>query len=355
RAARRLTQLTGAGEPAATVHRLVEWDPIEKRPGRDAERPLDADLVVCDEASMLNLQTIEMLLDALSPTTGLVLVGDVDQLPPIGAGKPFADLIDSAAVPVVRLTRIFRQAARSMIVQAAHAMNAGRSPDFAASPDMRRDVFFIAHSDAAAVADEIVELAARRLPAFYDADPLRDIQVLSPIYKGPMGILELNRRLRERLNPDGTPACRGRLRLGDKLIQTRNDHLTGLVNGQVAELLEDRPGSEPGEGELVLDVDGDRVAVPYERAGSLVHAYAISVHKSQGSEIPVVIVPVHRSHAIMLTRNLLYTAVSRASRALVLVGQREAIALGVRRAEGATRYSRVPALLDGTSERPARP
>ena len=191
---------------------------------------------------------------------------------------------------------------------------------------MQRDVFFIARSDAAAVADEIVELAARRLPAFYHADPLRDIQVLSPIYKGPIGILELNRRLRERLNPDGAPACRGRLRLGDKLIQTRNDHLTGLVNGQVAELLEDRPGSEPGEGELVLDVDGDRVAVPYERAGSLVHAYAISVHKSQGSEIPVVVVPVHRSHAIMLTRNLLYTAVSRASRALVLVGQREAIA-----------------------------
>jgi len=254
----------------------------------------------------------------------------------------------------VRLTRIFRQAARSMIVQAAHAMNAGRSPDFRARPAVQRDVFFIPRSDPAAVADEIVELAARRLPAFYDADPLRDVQVLSPIYKGPMGILELNRRLRERLNPDGAPACRGRLRVGDKLIQTRNDHVTGLVNGQVAELLEDRPGSELGEGELALDVDGDRVAVSYERAGSLVHAYAISVHKSQGSEIPVVVVPVHRSHAIMLTRNLLYTAVSRASRALVLVGQREAIALGVRRAEGAARFSRLPALLDGRSERPAR-
>ena len=169
-----------------------------------------------------------------------------------------------------------------------------------------------------------------------------------------MGIVELNRRLRERLNLDGAPACRGRLRVGDKLIQTRNDHITGLVNGQVAELLEDRPGSEPGDGEILLDVDGDRVAVPYERTGSLVHAYAICVHKSQGSEIPVVVVPVHRSHAIMLTRNLLYTAVSRASRALVLVGQREAIALGVRRAEGAARFSRLPVLLDGRSERPAR-
>jgi len=350
-----MTQLTGAGEFAATVHRLVEWDPIENRPGRDAARPLEADLVVCDEASMLNLQTIEMLLDALAPMTGLVLVGDADQLPPIGAGRPFFDLIDSGTVPVVRLTRIFRQAARSMIVQAAHAMNAGRQPDFRAQPETQRDVFFIPRDNPAALADEIVELAARRLPAFYDADPLRDIQVLSPIYKGPVRILELNRRLRERLNPDVAEACRGRLRLGDKLIQTRNDHLTGLVNGQVAELVEDRPGSEPGEGELALDVDGDRVVVPYERAGSLVHAYAISVHKSQGSEIPVVVVPVHRSHAIMLTRNLLYTVVSRASRALVLVGQREAIALGVRRAEGAARFSRLPALLDGRGEQSVRP
>src|SRR3954462_2715086 len=192
-----------------------------------------------------------------------------------------------------------------MIVQAAHAMNTGRLPDFRPLPEQQRDAFFIARSDPAAVADEIVELAARRLPAFYDADPLRDVQVLSPIYKARMGIVELNRRLRKRLNPDGAPACRGRLRVGDKLIQTRNDHVMGLVNGQVAELLEDHPGSEPGAGELLLDADGDRVAVPYERTGSLVHAYAISVHKSQRSEIPVVVVPVHRSHAIMLTRNLI--------------------------------------------------
>lgn len=303
---------------------------------------------------MLNLRTIEMLLDAISPTTGLVLVGDVDQLPPIGAGKPFADLIDSGAVSVVRLTRIFRQAARSMIVQAAHAVNAGRSPDLSARSEMLRDAFFIERSDPTAVADEIVELASRRLPAFYDADPISDIQVLSSIYKGPMGILELNRRLRERLNPYGAPAHRGRLRLGDKLIQTRNDHQTGLVNGQVAELAEDLPGGEPGEGELILDVDGERVSVPYERASSLVHAYAISVHKAQGSETPIVVVPVHRSHAIMLTRNLLYTAVSRASRALVLVGQREAIAIGVGRAEGAARFSRLASLLGRGAEPVAR-
>jgi exodeoxyribonuclease V alpha subunit len=153
---------------------------------------------------------------------------------------------------------------------------------------------------------------------------------------------------------DGAQACTGRLRVGDKLIQTRNDHLTGLVNGQVAVLVEDRPGHGPGDGELVLDVDGDRVAVPYERAGSLVHAYAISVHKSQGSEIPVVVVPVHRSHAVVLTRNLLYTAVSRACRALVLVGQREAIVLRVRRAEGVSRIARLPTLLDGRGEKPVR-
>src|SRR4051794_35365729 len=299
-------------------------------------------------------RTIEMLLDALPAKSGLVLVGDVDQLPPIGAGKPFADLIDSGTLPVVRLPRIFRQAAHSMIVQAAHAMNTGRLPDFRPLPEQQRDAFFIARSEPAAVADEIVELAARRLPAFYDADPVRDIQVLSPIYKGPMGIVDLNRRLRERLNPDGAPALRGRLRVGDKLIQTRNDHANGLVNGQVAELLEDRPGDEPDEGTLLLDVDGERVAVPYDRASSLVPAYAISVHKGQGSEIPVVVVPVHRSHTIMLTRNLLYTAVSRASRALVLVGQREAIALGVRRAEGAARFSRLTELLDGRGQRPTR-
>jgi exodeoxyribonuclease V alpha subunit len=285
-----------------------------------------------------------MLLDALDEDTHVVLIGDADQLPPVGAGKPFADLIDSGSVPVARLTHVFRQAARSLIVQAAHAINRGQAPRTRASDTEVRDFFFIERDSDSAAADEIVALATERLPRHYAVDPIRDVQVLAPIYRGAAGVDALNERLRARLNPDGERCLDGPLRSGDKLIQTRNDYSTGLMNGQIVIALgEDEDGEE-----LLVETDaGERLAVPADRAHSLRPAYAISVHKSQGCEMPVVIVPVHVSHSVLLSRNLLYTAVTRARRACVLVGQPQAVSRALGRADAFRRNSRLAGLLAG--------
>ena len=339
RAARRLEEATG--HPATTIHRLVEWQPGEG-PLRGPGYPVECDLLVVDESSMLSLDVAALLLDALHDDTHVVLIGDADQLPPVGAGKPFADLIESGQAPVARLTHVFRQAARSLIVQAAHAINRGEPPRTQATDAEVRDFFFIEKAGDSDAADEIVALATERLPRHYDADPIRDVQVLAPIYRGAVGVDALNERLRARLNPEGARCLDGPLRAGDKLIQTRNDYSTGLMNGQIVIALgEDEDGEE-----LLVETDaGERVAVPAERTHSLRPAYAISVHKSQGCEMPVVIVPVHTSHTVLLSRNLLYTAVTRARRACVLVGQRQAVTRALRRADAFRRNSRLADLL----------
>ncbi len=276
--------------------------------------------------------------------THVVLIGDADQLPPVGAGKPFADLIDSGAVPVARLTHVFRQAARSLIVQAAHAINAGGQPRTRVDEGELRDFFFIEQSGDAAVADQVVELAAERLPAHYGVDAIREVQVLSPVYRGAVGVDALNERLRARLNPSGDAMLDGPLRDGDKLVQTRNDYVTGLMNGQIVVV---RGQDADGEELLVATDAGEELAVPAERTNSLRPAYAISVHRSQGCEMPVVVVPVHSGHGGMLSRNLLYTAVTRARTACVLVGQRGAVAKAVGRADAFRRNSRLAGLLSG--------
>jgi len=339
RAARRLEDATG--HPATTIHRLVEWQPGEG-PLRGAGYPIECDLLVVDESSMLSLNVAAMLLAALDERTHVVLIGDADQLPPVGAGKPFADLIESGRVPVISLTHVFRQAARSLIVQAAHAINRGEAPRTRAKSSELRDFFFIERASDSGAADEIVALATERLPRHYEADPIREIQVLAPIYRGAVGVDALNERLRARLNPEGSRCLDGPLRTGDKLIQTRNDYSTGLMNGQIVIALgEDADGEE-----LIVETDaGERLAVPSDRTHSLRPAYAISVHKSQGCEMPVVIVGVHTSHSVLLSRNLLYTAVTRARRACVLVGQRQAVTRALRRADAFRRNSRLAGLL----------
>jgi exodeoxyribonuclease V alpha subunit len=341
RAARRLEEATG--HAATTIHRLVEWQP-GKGPLRGAGYPVECDLLVVDESSMLSLSVAAMLLAALAEETHVVLIGDADQLPPVGAGKPFADLIESGRVPVARLTHVFRQAARSLIVQAAHAINRGEAPRTQAMDGEVRDFFFIERAGDAEAADEIVELAAARLPRHYDVDPIREVQVLAPIHRGAVVVEALNERLRTRLNPQGERCLDGPLRSGDKLIQTRNDYSTGLMNGQIVIAV-----GEDDEGEaLLVDTDaGERLAVPAERTHSLRPAYAISVHKSQGCEMPVVVVPVHTAHTVLLSRNLLYTAVTRARRACVLVGQRQALTRALRRAEAFRRNSSLAELLAG--------
>lgn len=333
RAARRLEEATG--HAAETIHRMLEWMPGSE-PGHRPGHPHPAEIVLVDEASMLNLQIAEVLLGGLAETTHLVLVGDADQLPPIGAGKPFSDLIDSGIAPVTRLTHIFRQAARSMITTAAHAVNEGREPALTPEPDQDHDFFFLERAQPEQVRGSVTSLVSERVPEGLGLDPVRDVQVLAPIYRGPAGIDTLNERLQASLNPDGRKALKDRFRIGDRLIQTRNAHELGLMNGSICFLADDDPDEEA----VVIETDdGGSLVVPYEQAGALKLGYAISVHKAQGSEVPVVVAVCHGSHARMLTRALIYTAITRARRTCVLVGERRALAGAARRDDSGERFS----------------
>ena len=334
RAARRLEEATG-GHEAQTIHRMLEWAPGSEpayRPGH----PLPVDLVIVDESSMLNLRTMEVLLDGLAESTHVVFVGDADQLPPIGAGKPFGDLIASGTAPVVRLSLVFRQAARSMITTAAHEINQGREPHLEPEGDQEHDFFFVDRANPERARETVVEVVAERAPDRYGVDPIRGVQVLAPMYRGAVGIDALNERLQARLNPDGAPALGARFRVGDRLIQTRNAHDLGLMNGSIVFLREDDPDGET----LSVDLDeGGSLEIPYDDAADLRLAYAISVHKAQGCEVPVVVMVCHRSHARMLTRPLVYTAITRARQACVVIGERAALALAVGRDDSGQRHS----------------
>jgi len=339
RAARRLGEATG--HEAHTIHRLLEWMP-GREPAFNSGRPLPAELVVVDEASMLNLRLIEVLLGGLAESTHVVFVGDADQLPPIGAGKPFEDLIAAGVAPVVRLTQIFRQAARSMITTAAHEVNRGRTPHLEPGEGQERDFFFIRRPSPERALEAVVEVVAERAPESFGVDPVREVQVLAPMYRGAVGIDALNERLQERLNPDGRSAVSSRFRVGDRLIQTRNSHELGLMNGSIVFLRSDDPDEEV----IHVDTDdGGSLLIPYDETTYLRLAYAISVHKAQGCEVPVVVGVCHRSHSRMLTRPLLYTAITRARSSCVLVGDRAALAGAVRRDDGGGRHSGLAARL----------
>ena len=341
RAARRLEETTG--HEAMTIHRLLEWMPGREpafRPGR----PLPAELVIVDESSMLNLRLAEVLLGGLAETTHVVFVGDADQLPPIGAGKPFEDLIASGAVPVVRLTQIFRQAAQSMITTAAHEINHGRPPHLEPGPEQDHDFFFIERGTPERALETVVEVVAERAPSKFAVDPIREVQVLAPMYRGPAGIDALNERLQAELNPDGKPALSERFRIGDRLIQTRNSHELGLMNGSIVFLRADDPDEET----ILVDTDGGgSLVIPYGETSTLRLAYAISVHKAQGCEVPVVVAVCHRSHSRMLNRPLLYTAITRARNSCVLVGDQASLASAVRRDDSGGRHSGLAERLGG--------
>jgi exodeoxyribonuclease V alpha subunit len=341
RAARRLEEATG--HHAQTIHRMLEWTP-GREPAFKPGHPLPANLVIVDESSMLNLRLIEVLLAGLAESTHVVFVGDADQLPPIGAGKPFEDLIESGVAPVVRLTQIFRQAARSMITTAAHEINQGREPHLEPADDQERDFFFIERPNPERALATVVEVVAERAPNSFGVDPVREVQVLAPMYRGAVGIDALNERLQAELNPDGGRAVGDRFRLGDRLIQTRNSHELGLMNGSIVFLRDDDPAAE----EIVIDTDeGETLTVPYGETATLRLAYAISVHKAQGCEVPVVVAVCHRSHARMLTRPLLYTAVTRARQSCVVIGDRAVLASAVRRDDGSGRHSGLATRLRG--------
>jgi exodeoxyribonuclease V alpha subunit len=341
RAAIRMSEASGVA--AKTVHAALGWVPGEG-PTHDEEDPLGCDLLIVDETSMANLELLVTLLRAVGPSTHVVLVGDADQLAPVGAGKPFAELIEAAIIPTIRLTHIFRQAAGSMIVQGAHAIRRGERPQFRAVEGMRRDLFLIERGDPRRAREEIVSLVSERLSAHYDVDPVRDIQVFAPVYRGELGIDALNQALREALNPDGQPVRGGRLRLGDKLMMTgRNLHELGLMNGTLLRLLDEVPGADDDEGALILGAEeGSIFRLPREEADRLKLAYACSVHRGQGIELPVAVIVAHpAAGAFFLRREMLYTAVTRARLATVIVGSAEVIGRAVRTADTGRRHSRL--------------
>jgi exodeoxyribonuclease V alpha subunit len=341
RAARRLEEATG--HSALTIHRMLEWMP-GREPTFKPGHPLPVDLAIVDESSMLNLRLIEMLLGGLAESTHVVFVGDADQLPPIGAGKPFEDLIAAGIAPVVRLTQIFRQAARSMITTAAHEINQGRPPHLSPGDDQDHDFFFIERPNPERALETVVEVVAERAPSRFGVDPIRDVQVLAPMYRGAVGIDALNERLQARLNPTGKRAAGDRFRIGDRLIQTRNSHELGLMNGSIVFLRAD----DTDEEEVVVDTDeGGSLTIPYGETATLRLAYAISVHKAQGCEVPVVVGVCHRSHSRMLTRPLLYTAITRARSSCVLIGDRAALDAAVGRDDSGGRHSGLAERLRG--------
>lgn len=340
KAARRLSELTGAD--ATTIHRLLEWIPGEGFM-RDADDPIEGcDVLIVDEASMLSVYLAEALLGAVGPRTHVVLVGDVDQLAPVGPGRVLEDLLDAGSVPAVRLTEVFRQAARSMIVRAAHAINDGGLPDTIPRPDDVRDFFLVSREGARAIFDEVCELAATRLPRHYDLDPAADVQVLAPMHKGPVGIDALNDELRARLNPDGARIEGTPLRVGDKVMQTRNSYEHDLFNGERGVLVH-----HDAERDRVhfAGEDGRRLVLPVDALDTLRLAYAASVHKAQGSQARAIVVPIFSGHRIMLTRNLVYTAVTRAQDVCVVVGEHGALAGAVGRTDARRRHTRLRELV----------
>jgi exodeoxyribonuclease V alpha subunit len=286
---------------------------------------------------MANLELLVTLLRAVGSDMHVVLVGDADQLAPVGAGKPFAELVATKAVPVAELTHIFRQAAGSMIVRGAHAVRQGGTPSFRPEPGLQRDLFLIERADPRTALDEIVSLVTERLPGHSGVDPLTDVQVFAPVYKGALGIDAINTRLRHALNSRGQQIMGGRLRIGDKLMLSgRNLHELGLMNGTILRLL------DHADETLKVSADGLLVELPDEEAPRLQLAYACSIHKGQGIELPVAIVVAHPAAGPhFLRREMLYTAMTRARVATLIVGTRQVVARAAATPDTSRRYSRL--------------
>ena len=324
RAAKRLSEATG--RPAKTIHRLLEFKPGEGF-GRHDQNPIEADMIVIDEASMLDLVLANQLLKAIRPDSHLLMVGDVDQLPSVGAGDVLRDLIASGVTAVVRLDTIFRQAADSGIISNAHRINEGKMPETNAQAN---DFFIFVKEDIEETADLLVDIVKSRIPTKFKLDPMDDVQVLAPMYNGLVGVANANLLLQAALNPPHGKKTERKLngrifRVGDKIMQTVNNYDKNVYNGDIGRIT----SMDLLQQTMTVNIDGSPVVYDFLEADEIVHAYAISVHKSQGAEYPCVVVPMVTQHYMMLQRNLLYTAVTRAKKLVILVGTRKAISIAV--------------------------
>jgi exodeoxyribonuclease V alpha subunit len=337
RAAKRMTEATGF--EARTIHRLLEVDPRTGGFRRGEDNPLDCDLLVVDEASMVDVILMQALSRAVPDKAALLIVGDIDQLPSVGPGQVLADLISSGAVPVVRLTEVFRQAAQSRIITSAHRINQGSMPDLS-PPGTESDFYFVAADDPATAVSRIIALAKTRIPKRFGLDSIRDIQVLCPMNRGGVGARSLNIELQAALNPSGDRKVERfgwTFAPGDKVMQIENDYDKEVYNGDIGHV----DDVDANAGEIVVTFDGRSITYGFGELDLLVPAYAATIHKSQGSEYPAVIIPVLTQHYAMLQRNLLYTGVTRGKQLVVLVGQKKAVAIAVRNVSGRRRWSKL--------------
>jgi exodeoxyribonuclease V alpha subunit len=337
RAAKRMTEATGM--EAKTIHRLLEFDPKSFGFKRDKENPLECDLLVVDESSMVDVMLMQSLVNALPDSAALLIVGDIDQLPSVGPGQVLADIIGSGTVPVVRLTEVFRQAAQSRIITTAHQINQGRIPDLGKA-EGETDFYFIPADDPEDAVPKIINLVGKHIPRKFGLDPIRDVQVLCPMNRGGVGARSLNIELQAALNPN--PAAKVErfgwtFAPGDKVMQIENDYDKDVFNGDIGYI----QAVDTVEGELTVEFDGREVSYLFGELDTLVPAYAATIHKSQGSEYPAVVIPVMTQHYAMLQRNLLYTGLTRGKKLVILVGQRKAIAIAVKNESGRRRWSKL--------------
>jgi exodeoxyribonuclease V alpha subunit len=336
RAAKRLAETTD--RTAKTVHRLLDFDPVKGEFKRNQDRPLTGDLFVLDETSMVDVVLGYQVLRAIPQTACVILVGDVDQLPSVGPGSVLAELIASKVVPVVRLTEIFRQASQSRIIKAAYAINHGQMPSQSMSEDLT-DFYFVKSEEPEAIQDMVVRLVKDRIPTRFGVDPKSDIQVLTPMNRSLLGARNLNQVLQTALNPGDGGAEVQRFgwtfRIGDRVIQTENNYDRDVFNGDLG-IVEKLNSIEQT---MTVNFEGRPVEYVFSDLDELSLAYVLSIHKSQGSEFPCVVIPLHTQHYLMLQRNLLYTAVTRGKKLVVVVGTKKALGMAVRRVDTGQRYT----------------
>jgi exodeoxyribonuclease V alpha subunit len=335
RASKRMTETTGY--PARTIHRMLEFSPQKVEFQRDQDRPLEVDVLILDETSMIDTTLMYHVLKALPSEATLIIVGDVNQLPSVGAGNVLKDVITSGRVPVVELKDIFRQAGHSRIVVNAHRINRGLMPELGSKKGHLEDFYFIEQDEPEQALSTVMELVCERIPKRFGFDPLEQIQVLSPMHKGLLGTESLNLRMQEALNRSKQELSRGgrAFRLKDKVMQTRNNYEKEVFNGDIGKIT----SMELESRELVVTYEGMPVRYEASELDEIILAYAISVHKSQGSEYPAVVIPILPQHHLLLQRNLIYTAVTRAKKLVVVVGSKKALATGIRNDSILRRYT----------------